>query len=685
MEASVKHICMNCMHDMGEYDICAYCGWIKGSPPNELYQLFPGTLLNGHYEVGTAIGAGGFGIIYNAYNRMLGTHVAIKEYYPSGLVSRIPGECDIISYGGDQGEQFLQGKERFLAEARNMAKFSKDPNIVNVLDFFEENNTAYIVMEYLDGVSLKKYLQENTADGKLPLEDAKQIIRPVMTALKSVHAQNIVHRDISPDNIFILYDGRVKLLDFGAARLAEGEGEKTLSIIIKPGYAPHEQYRSKSVQGPFTDIYALGATLYRMLTGEVPVESSDRVANDRLILPSKLNPNIDKKTENTLLTAMSLNANLRFQSIEEMENALFGTKDVKTPDEVQRQILKKRSRLIAFAIILLSITIALPLTSYFYFAPRKHLSLNDVSDAGFFVVFKDDSDQAAKYSAVADAAQMLCNDSQKDISVKKISASDSQKKGISIVISDKSTSDPSNVTLEKLYSSLNSELYHFLPDIFESNSSPSYIPTGFDIPVIYYNGALLSLYDIKTPYLEDKDSYGQMTKWQDYEKLAEPIVEVEECMPIVYSEELIDLGIIKGPKVSSTHNSTALDLFTDEDNGAVMYVGTLKDLPYIQEKLPGYYKVGPVPTSEYGGFYPVFLKDFWQITDNNTKAAENSKIETAMYLISYLLNDMYQEDMYVSNNSYAPLNKETLKNSYINGKYPDLYWIIDFLQYAKVQ
>lgn len=301
-----KHVCMNCMQDMGQYDMCAYCGWVDGTRAKELYHLTPRTILMNRYEIGMAIGFGGFGVIYHAWDIELGTQVAVKEYYPNGLVNRVPGQANVVVYSGSRREQFDYGKERFLAEARTMAKFSQHANIVNVYDYFEANNTAYIVMEYMDGISLKDYLKK--MGGKVSPAAALEIIRPVMEALKAIHAEGVVHRDISPDNIFILKNGQVKVLDFGAARLSVGDEEKTLSVVLKPGYAPPEQYRSKSRQGPFTDIYALGATLYRMLTGMAPEESVDRLVDDQIVLPSTINPEIDKKLENIILKAMAINA-----------------------------------------------------------------------------------------------------------------------------------------------------------------------------------------------------------------------------------------------------------------------------------------------------------------------------------------------------------------------------------------
>ena len=212
--------------------------------------------------------------------------VAIKEYFPAGFVNRVPGETDVIKFPGEKGERFEEGKEKFLNEARNTAKFSDNPNIVNVYDFFEANNTAYMVMEYLEGILLKDYIKQNS--GKLDVKSSLEITNKVLDGLKEVHKAGIIHRDISPDNIMLTTDNKVKLFDFGAARFSSTEQESTYSIIIKQGYAPPEQYRSKSKQGPYTDIYAVGAMLYSMLTGKIPEESVDRQIEDTLLFRQRL-------------------------------------------------------------------------------------------------------------------------------------------------------------------------------------------------------------------------------------------------------------------------------------------------------------------------------------------------------------------------------------------------------------
>ena len=276
--------CLNCMEIFDEvYGVCPHCGFIPGSPPKEAYHLFPGTVLRGRYIVGTTVGFGGFGITYRAWDKTLDKMVAIKEFYPNGLVNRVPGEKTVIIYSGNRANEFENGKIRFLAEARNMAMFNTHPNIVNVYEFFEENNTAYIAMEFLKGMSFKQYIAAQ--GGKIGWQTAVSVVLSVLDGLKEIHRAKIIHRDVSPDNIFLVptddgKDYRIKLIDFGAARFASGEEEKTLSIILKPGYAPPEQYRSKSRQGPWTDLYAVGAVLYRAITGIMP-EEARRVISDR--------------------------------------------------------------------------------------------------------------------------------------------------------------------------------------------------------------------------------------------------------------------------------------------------------------------------------------------------------------------------------------------------------------------
>ncbi len=269
--------CYGCMKEYSkEYDICPHCGYIVDTEPENKCHLFPGTVLAERYILGKVIGHGGFGITYIAWDNKLQKTVAIKEYFPNAFSSRSVGETQVSCYNTKSETFFKEGITKMLDEARRLSKFAKNENIVDIYDFFEENNTAYIVMEYLDGKDLKKYLEENGE--KLSPEKAVEIILPVLNALEDLHKEKLIHRDVSPDNIYLCDNGKVKLLDFGSARLAIEDSEKSMSVMVKHGYAPKEQYASRSMQGPWTDVYAVCATLYKAITGTLPSESLEREA-----------------------------------------------------------------------------------------------------------------------------------------------------------------------------------------------------------------------------------------------------------------------------------------------------------------------------------------------------------------------------------------------------------------------
>lgn len=281
-----------------------------------------GKILNNRYVIEEVLGEGGFGITYKGIDRLLDVEVAIKEYFPQGFVTRNNVYSQEITITQMKYEDlFYKGKQRFLSEARVLAKFNKEPGIVSVTDFFEENNTAYIVMEYLDGITLKGYMEYN---GLLSVNDILELMFPLMKALDVVHKAGLIHRDISPDNIMLLDNGGVKLMDFGAARMYTEFGQKSLSIMLKHGYAPEEQYRTHGVQGPWTDIYALSATIYKCITGITPLESLQRVLADTLKSPSQLGVAIQPWQEYALLKGLSVRQEDRYQNIQEFCMDLYG-------------------------------------------------------------------------------------------------------------------------------------------------------------------------------------------------------------------------------------------------------------------------------------------------------------------------------------------------------------------------
>lgn len=322
-----EKLCLGCMEAYNEkYNVCPYCGYEEGTPPKEAYHLVPGTTIKNKYIVGKVIGYGGFGVTYLGYDAVLNQKVAIKEYLPGEFATRATGASDVTIFSGEREEQFADGIVKFVDEARRLAKFRNTSGIVRIFDSFTANHTAYIVMEYLEGETMKDKLER---EGKIPVDEALNLMMPVIRALSEVHKEGILHRDISPDNIFVTKYGEVKLLDFGAARYATTTHSKSLSVIVKPGYAPQEQYRSRGDQGTWTDIYACAATLYKMITGVTPEDSMERGNKDTLVPPSRLGVKMPKNKENAIMNALNLRIEDRTQTAEAFEADLTTENDVK--------------------------------------------------------------------------------------------------------------------------------------------------------------------------------------------------------------------------------------------------------------------------------------------------------------------------------------------------------------------
>ena len=287
----------------------------------EPHHLRMGTRLNNRYLIQGVLGEGGFGITYVGMDEVLCQKVAVKEFFPRGAITRNNQQTnEVVSVYGTKAANFHRGEEKFLQEARTLAQFNNVAGVVRVQDFFRENGTAYIVMEYLEGITLKQYLQTY---GPISVEEMQNIFAPILEALDKIHQNGVIHRDISPDNIMVLKDGSVKLMDFGAARDYTEFGEKSLSIVLKPGYAPAEQYQSRGVQGPWTDIYALCATMYKCLTGENPPDAIERVMDDNLKEISEFGIPVSKQMEETIIKGMSISARNRYQNIEEFCEDLY--------------------------------------------------------------------------------------------------------------------------------------------------------------------------------------------------------------------------------------------------------------------------------------------------------------------------------------------------------------------------
>ena len=324
--------CFRCMEEILDDNVkCEKCGTEIKSQSKAPFHLKVGTILKDQYLIGLALGSGGFGITYIGYDTILQRKIAIKEYFPSDFATRAQGITNISVFNSDiKVEQFEKGLGRFIEEGQKLAKFNSVSAIVDIYDSFIENSTGYIVMEYLEGITLKEYMKLN---GKLTYDESIEMILPVIQALEQVHKDGIIHRDIAPDNIYLTIKQGTKLLDFGAARYATTSESKSLSVILKLGYAPEEQYQSKGEQGPWTDVYALCATMYHMMTGVIPQESIERVAIDKVKMISKMGVKIPKNAEITIMNGLNIRLDNRIQNMSDLKESLLGDLKVKRKKE----------------------------------------------------------------------------------------------------------------------------------------------------------------------------------------------------------------------------------------------------------------------------------------------------------------------------------------------------------------
>ena len=316
MKGILQDKCLHCM--VGVYDgstgICPVCNHRKDET-NADYQLPIGSVIGGRYIVGRALGQGGFGITYIGWDIPDNRKIAVKEYYPSGCISRKKDNYTVAPY--EDTENFFiyeKGKKRFLDEAERLKEINDVSNVVRVNAYFSENNTAYIVMDYVEGISFKKYLFD--CGGKTTLTDTLEKLHPVVTALSEIHKKGILHRDISPDNIILSPLGAV-LIDFGSSREYSFETPTSKTINVKTGYAPMEQYDTHGKQGPWTDVFAFASTIYRAVTGTLPANAIIRSENSsELKSPHLLNPDITPAEERVLLKGMEVDIQKRYQDID---------------------------------------------------------------------------------------------------------------------------------------------------------------------------------------------------------------------------------------------------------------------------------------------------------------------------------------------------------------------------------
>ncbi|MCL2136724.1 MAG: serine/threonine protein kinase [Coriobacteriia bacterium] len=677
-------ICLNCFKDKGNYEVCLHCGFKEGTPPEQAYHLHPGTVLNSRYTIGTVIDFGGFGVIYKAWDTHLSKMMAIKEFFPSGIVTRAAGGTDITVYPKAlESNQFQTALDRFLLEARTTVAFRESPYIVNVYNFFEENNTAYFVMEYLDGISLSDYLAQPQT-GRLDYEEAFEIITSVMEGLKVIHSAGVIHRDIHPGNIFITTSNHIKIIDFGAARLSNEDDNKTLTVVITQGYTAPEQYRSKSRQGPFTDIYGLAATLYKMLTGEVPDEAPDREIKDTLQRPMDMNVLISKNADNAIMRAMAVNPDLRYQKVDDFQEALLSGKKVDDPETVLRKRMTRRSFIIGGA-SLLAVGGLAGLALYERYKPEPPLARTTIEDDSITVWLPVTGEEAAWdeqvyiWRQIADQFSSDMRESKgngyPDIVVNiEPKPSDSYANEVSLASKDQSLPSIFNtessplsildqaIPMDRLISTLNRDEYLFLSRYEELFADFKRLPLGFDLIALYGNEnnasmgsvgtqqalpklvpSLNALYSRQMPVSIEKSSYPLFLA------LYHPDLSDEKGVNINDSESLVeDLQQIALYDPQTTDISPVQLLADDK----ILYmIGTFGLNHIVEAFAPGQYQIISLSNES------VLAGRFQNIYAISSSLSKNQQ-DISLLFLAYMLRNSSQNIVNVQNHQSLPINKK---------------------------
>ena len=313
--------CFSCMKPTDRFP-CPHCGF--DGAPQAAHGLSYGTILNGRYLVGRMLGQGGFGITYACWDLKQQVKVAVKEYYPKGQVTRQTGTT-LLTWGNDpeSNRMRVEGMQAFIREAVKMERVRGLPGVVQVREVFQENSTAYIVMDFAEGVTLKQLVQSR---GPLPWDQCRTLFLSAISVMDRVHSAGIIHRDLSPDNLMIAPDGQVLILDLGAAKELSSQNAESSVLVAKRGYSPLEQYSQRGATGPHSDVYAMAATIFFTLTGTQPVPSMDRVERETMNWNHPGLKTAPPQVLSALQKAMSVMVQSRIQTMGDFSRALTAKK-----------------------------------------------------------------------------------------------------------------------------------------------------------------------------------------------------------------------------------------------------------------------------------------------------------------------------------------------------------------------
>lgn len=636
--------CRNCFCEyQDKYTICPTCGFEENEQQERLYYLPLGAILNKRYCVGEVLGVGGFGIIYRALDMKYNLVRSIKEYFPSGLCKRTPGAKNVITFTGKRAIEFELGLNRFLLEARNEARFHSD-NIREVYDYFQENQTGYMVMEYLDGKTLSDYVKQQ--GGRLPWREVVSYGVQVCNALTLLHENEVIHRDISPDNVFRCKGGHIKIIDFGAAKFGKQE-DYARAVILKPGFAPPEQYESVTEQGPWTDIYGLGATLYFLLTGIRPEESVNRVIKDDLVYPKELVEDIPTSISNAVMKAMAVDVSMRFQEAADFGDAIIRKKAIRKV-ETERLIertLKGATIVGAFGVLVVAGVVC---WSIWRKGENKKV-LGDIELVVWYIQPEDSevaqeretamnqlvSEFQTVYPTVDIRLQSFFEDSYSEVLERAYQAGTMPDLFESTGIEEEFL-DESAASLEDTVKEIEQQGVVLFESEIETLSSERHgIPTAFSIPVLYKNVNLVS------------DSLERATSFSDLiNGRVDSASEMDICTVDSEETDFFETMFQIGEEQEGVlYSDEALNQFLSK-NSCYSFL-KVEDYATIRAEMSGQYSVVEVDTEQLMGTFC----EYWSISADSGEGEQSG----AAKFLTYMFSDYAQDILFVQNSSGRPL------------------------------
>lgn len=647
-------LCYDCFNEYdADYGLCPYCGAEINDGPLEPIHLIPGTLLNGRYLIGHAIGSGGFGIIYKAWDTKLETIIAVKEFFYPVLMTRAQGESEVI-VTKKSVQEFEYRKDRFLAEARIMAKFGDHRNIPNVFEFFEENGTAYIVMELLSGIGLNTFLSRG--EGKTDIDYALHVANEIGKALCSMHDKGIIHRDVAPDNVFICDDKeqKIKLLDLGAAKLSSDD-DTVIDIILKPGYSPIEQYDSTGTVGVWSDVYALGATLYVMLTGVKPDEATNRRIDDKLVQPKDIDASISENLSNAIMKAMALDRHMRFGTVREFLKAINGNRKVIPLAKEKKR--RKHFQIIGIALAVIALVVGGIVVGGRYREMEVDAYLEKANISVWYEADANSNEEEAMKQIVNDFCGKYV-----DVTIDLVRySSDEYKKALEIAAENNN-----------------------LPNLFEStNASDNVMAHTISVDEVLESEQALACYFLSEYY---SDCYSNHNK-----------IPLGFEMPVAI--------VITGGSASVSYSDTTFSSLADFSNGKIAFDSNVKDFisksfntsDYSEKQFGTVCSVLITSTMNMKSYEEKLMSNEWHYAycDNSTGRfiyewslgkGTNAQNLASNRLLSWMLGNSYQSNLMVNwaQNGEIPLSKRCFDEySSMTNSYDGLKSIITKITFVK--